>query len=166
VPTPGDIGSTLRARVAATQGLAIEQLTAQDSDATAAVAPAPTSSAPPGPAKAAKLSASASVKSRITLRALLRRGLTFKVHCSQACRVHARLLASVQGRHRHRVSLVLRVADLRMRGAGTVTGHLKVSRKLRARLLHRKLHALTLRISVRGSDGQRRAIVRRIRVTG
>jgi hypothetical protein len=152
-PTPGDVGSTLRARVTATQGLAIEQLTAQDSDATA-------------PVKAAWLRVSARVRSRITLRALLRHGVTFKVHCSQACNVHARLLASVQGRLRHRVSLVLRVADLRMRRAGTVTGHLRVSRKLRSRLLHGKLHGLTLRITVRGGDSQRWGTVKRIRVTG
>jgi predicted actin-binding protein/lysyl oxidase len=168
-PTPADVGYTLRARVTATQGLAIEQLTAQDSDPTAAVAPASTSgststSTSPAPSKAARLSTSARVKSRITLQALLRHGVTFKVHCSQACRVHARLVASVQGRHRHPVSLLLGVADFRMSRAGTLAGHLKLSGKLRARLPHRKLPSLTLRVTVRGGDGQRRGIVRRIRV--
>ena len=158
VPTPADLGSTLRARVAATQGLSIEQLTAQDSDAMAAVAPAPS--------KPARLAASATVPRRITLRSLLRHGVTFKVRCSLACTVHARLMASVQGRHRHRVSLLLRAADLRLSRPGTVTGHLKVSRKLRSRLLRGKLHQLTLRITVRGADGQRRRLVKRIRVSG
>jgi lysyl oxidase len=165
VPAPADLGSTLRARVTATQGLAIEQLTAQDSDATAAVAPAPPASTAPAPVVKARLRVSASIRNRITLRALLRHGVVFKVHCSEACKVHSRLVASVQMRHRHRVSLVLRVADVQLGKAGTVTGHLKVSRKLRARLLKGKLHGLTLSISVRGGDGQSRRIVRRIRVT-
>lgn len=165
VPTAADLGYTLRARVAATQGLDIEQLTAQDSDATAPVAPA-SASGSGSPSKAAPLSVSATVKNKITLRALLRHGVAFKVQCSQACRVHARLVASVQAKRRQRVSLVLRVADLQMRKAGTLTGHFKVSRKLRARLLHGNLRRLTLRITVKGVDGQRRDMVRRIRVIG
>lgn len=166
VPTAADLGHTLRARVTATQGLDIEQLTAQDSDATAAVAPASASGSRSGASKAARLRVSASVKTRITLRSLLRHGVTFKVHCSQACKVHARLVASVQAKRRHRVSLGLRVVDLQMRKVGTLTGHLKVSRKLRARLLHGNLRQLTLHITVKGADGQRRAVVRRIRVIG
>jgi hypothetical protein len=51
-----------------------------------------------------------------------------------------------------------------MSRAGTLAGHLKLSGKLRARLPHRKLPSLTLRVTVRGGDGQRRGIVRRIRV--
>lgn len=175
VPTPGDVGYTLRARVAATEGLDIEQLTPQDSDATAAVAaewsstaaPAGShSSAAPGPAKAAPLRASARFRSRITPGTLLNHGVVFKVHCSEACNVHTRLVASVHGRLGHRVVLVLAVADLRLSRAGTVTGHLRVSHKLRARLRQAKLHGLTLRITVRGGDGQQRGIVRRIRVIG
>ena len=163
VPTPGDVGYTLRARVAATEGLDIEQLTAQDSDATAAVA---AGSAAPGAAKASPLSASATFRSRITLRALLRHGLAFKVRCSEACNAHARLVASEQGRLRHRVVLVLAVANLQMTNAGAATGHLRVSRKLRARLRQGRLHSLTVRISVRGADGQLRGIARRVRVIG
>jgi hypothetical protein len=162
VPTSGDLGHTLRARVAATEGLDIEQLTVQDSDATAAVAVG-SSTAASGVSGAGPLRASARLRSRITLRALLRHGLVFKVHCSEACKVRARLVATMP---RHRVGLVLAVADLRMRRAGTVTGHLRVSRKMRARLRQGKLHRLTLRIAVRGGDGQRRDIVRQVRVIG
>jgi hypothetical protein len=167
VPTPDDLGHTLRARVAATQGLDIEQLTPQDSDATAAVAPAASTGTgkAPAPANARRaLNVSANSRSRITLRALLRHGIAFTVRCSAACRVGARLVAYVKGKLGHRVALEFAVTDFRMTRPGTATGRLRVTRRLRSRLRQSKPHKLTLRVDVSGADGRRQARVRHIRV--
>jgi hypothetical protein len=171
VPTADDLGHTLRARVAATQGLDIEQLTPQDSDATAAVAPG---ASPPatgtaqttGTVKTRSLAAAARSRSTITLNTVLRHGLRFKVRCSAACRVGARLLASLKGKHGHRAMMVLAVTHLHITTAGMATGHLRVNRKLRSRLRSGKPHELMLRVDVSGGHGRRQGIVKRIRVIG
>jgi len=155
VPSPDDVGHTLRARVTGTFVDDTEQGTPQDSEATAVVAAAPAppgngTTFGPGPINSGTLSATLTASRSVRVRNLVLHGLRVRVSCSKACRAAFDL--------RGRGGVELAHVTARLAGRGTRALPLKLSRRARRILAHFRRGTLTLWLHTRAADGEQETL--------
>jgi hypothetical protein len=96
---------------------------------------------------------------KITLRKLLRKGLSYRLTCSEACRVRVRLVMKVRKR-----SVTVGSKQRRLGGSRGVRMVVKPGKKAARRLRRARPARLTLRIRVTDAFGNARTVSRRVRL--
>jgi hypothetical protein len=96
---------------------------------------------------------------KIRLRKLLRKGLPYRLTCSEACRVQVRLVMKIRKR-----SVPVAAKSRRLGGSRGARIVLKPGRKAARKLRRVRPRRLTLRIRVADSFGNARVVTRRIRL--
>jgi hypothetical protein len=149
VPTVADQGHALRARVTGSFAGTSDQGTPQDSESTAVIAAAPPTVRSH---RVASLTAGLRLRRTVSVRALMKRGLSVRVHCSLPCSLRLDLTG------RGGVELAHLKGSLQRAGSRTFT--LRLSRK--AKRIIRRFHSgtLALRLEVQSRDGERQTVAR------
>ncbi len=174
-PVAADVGSTLRARVTATDASTTEGLTPADSDQTAVVTSGagdgstgptgptgptgvPQQQPPPtgGVLGVTSLTASLASRHHIALRDIAKHGLRVRVGCSETCR--ATLYLRVSGG----VNVAKRSVLLRRHGSRIVI--LQLSRSGQRALAHFPRGLVTLWLNVHSRDGARQTLAHVLRM--
>lgn len=174
-PIADDIGHTLRARVAALDGVTVESTAPQDSEATAVVSAAPppppgnpntspggsggggssgggTPKQPPVPA----LTASLRAPKLVSVRYLMKHSFVVRAHCSMRCRVNISVMNGA--------GIQVARATGQLRRAGTISVRVRLSRTGKRILRHFRSGRLTVWLGVRSSDGEQQTVSRVLRL--